>query len=656
MMRQCLVIVLWVMMVMIPVHAQTLNVVENEFIKIITGPEGFDHPRFSIETTGGDPSREEDNNLPLIYGRPKPWTSYTTVAVDATVYGFGTQTIKRAGKKALYGQVIASTITKNAMETIAKMGPIKGTQTLTLFRNPLTNVEDSVLIEYRLINESDTTKNVGLRMMMDTMLGKNDAAPFRIGNDSVESETSYKGDAIMDYWQSFDSLASPNIIAQGILRYTPASLTPPDELILMNWGALADNPYRVTTKKGRSFIRDGEDEPDTALALFYEKKPLGPQEARVYRTVMGLGGVSLAPGDLALGITAPSYISVTDPNVYTMVAYISNTGGFTAASANATITLPDGLTLVKGDQSQFLGNILSGGTRQLVYFVQMDPKNATEGNKNIEFTVSSETLADQVLTRPIIFTGQPKLTVTGIGKPTIKRGFDQFVDVPVEVRNASDVTVANVELALIPENTPFSIPSFDQSRQVIPVLDPRTNQQVSWKLKVDEWHGGTHQLPIQIKSVYTKPVTTNVPVQIQLGKPKAKLYYSEPSLFIGDYGYVWITLMDMATFSGLNLRLTWDGDYLAPIRVSPEPWLIESTSNAMEMFTSTYNALEISDLAAKNPPWRMIVGKWHFKVIDEGDVIVKLWQGDEQLDELKIILRKQEELLENEKEENDFDF
>ena len=35
----------------------------------------------------------------------------------------------------------------------------------------------------------------------------------------------------------------------------------------------------------------------------------------------------------------------------------------------------------------------------------------------------------------------------------------------------------------------------------------------------------------------------------------------------------------------------------------------------------------------------MIVGKWHFKVIDEGDVIVKLWQGDEQLDELKIILK-----------------
>ena len=45
----------------------TLNVVENDFIKMIVGPEGFDQGRFSIETTGGDPSRSNDNNLPLIY-------------------------------------------------------------------------------------------------------------------------------------------------------------------------------------------------------------------------------------------------------------------------------------------------------------------------------------------------------------------------------------------------------------------------------------------------------------------------------------------------------------------------------------------------------------------------------------------------------------
>ena len=654
-MKQIVQWMLWLMM-MISIQGQSLNVVQNEFIKIITGPEGFDHPRFSIETTGGDPSRDEDNQLPLIYGRPKPWTSYTTVAIDDVIYGFGTQTIKRAGKKAQYGQVVSSTITKNAMMAEAVMGPLRGIQTLTLFRNPITNVEDSVLIEYRLINESNTTKNIGLRMMMDTMLGKNDAAPFRIGNDAVQTETSYKGEEIMDYWQSFDSLATPNIIAQGILRYPPASLTPPDELILMNWGALADNPYRVRVNKGDSFIRDGEDEPDTALALFYDKKPLGPKEVRVYRTVMGLGGVTLAPGDLSLGITAPSYISVTDPDAYTMVAYISNTGGFTATSANATLQLPTGLTLVTGNQQEFLGDILPGGSRQLVYFVKMDHISATEGAKDISFVVSSNTLPDQILNRTVTFTGQPKLSIQSMGMPTIKRGFDQFVDVPIKITNESDVAVANVALTIKPRNSPLSVASFDQHEQMISVVDPHDSQQVSWKLKVDEWHGGTHQIPIQMKSVYTKAITQSVPIRIELGKPKAKLYFSQPSFFIGDYGYVWIALLDMTTFSGLNLKLTWNENLVLPIRVSPQPWLIESTKNAMEMFVVTQNAMEIMDLAAKDPPWRMIVGKWHFKVIKEGDVIIRLWQGDQLLDELKIVLRKQEELLENEIKEKNFDF
>ncbi len=648
-------ILLWVMMVMVSLNAQGLNVVENEFIKIITGPEGFDHPRFSIETTGGDPSRESDDNLPLIYGRPKPWTSYTSIAINDVVYGFGTQTVKRAGKKARYGQILATSVSENAMISVAKMGAIKATQTLALFRNPLTNVEDSVLIEYRLINESAVTKNIGLRIMMDTMLGKNDAAPFRIGNDAVIAETSYVGDAIMDYWQSFDSLASPNVIAQGILRYTPASLTPPDALILMNWGSLADQPYRVSINKGRSFIREGEDEPDTALALFYEKQPLGPNEARVYRTVMGLGGVSLAPGDLALGLTAPSYISVTDPNVYTMVAYISNTGGFTANDAVATIDLPSGLVLVTGNASESLGNILPGGSRQLVFLVKMDPKNAIEGTQQVRFVVNSSTLDDQTLTRAMVFTGQPKLTAVGIGAPKIQRGFDQFVDVPVEIKNESDVAVSEVLIALQPTG-PFSVPLFETRQKKIPVLDPNTSQQVSWKLKVDEWHSGTHQIPISLNSVYTKPSTINVPIRVTLGKPKGKLYYSEASVFLEEYGYVWITLMDMPTFSGLDLRLTWDPSYLKPIRVSPEPWLIESTDNALDAFSITHNVMEIQGLAAEKPPWRMIVGKWHFKALKEGDVTVKLWQGDTQLDELKIVLRKNEELLDNEKEENNFDF
>ena len=45
----------------------------------------------------------------------------------------------------------------------------------------------------------DVTQNIGLRMMFDTMLGGNDAAPFRIGDAAIESETVLKGTTFVTF-------------------------------------------------------------------------------------------------------------------------------------------------------------------------------------------------------------------------------------------------------------------------------------------------------------------------------------------------------------------------------------------------------------------------------------------------------------------------
>lgn len=645
-------VLIWFLYFSAIVSATTLNVIENDFVKIIVGPDGFDQGRFSIETTGGDPSRDNDDNLPLIYGRPKPWTSYTTIVIDKTNFGFGTQTVKRAGKKARYGQIVAKKILSDGIEIKTQIEEVFVTQTLKFFRNPLTNVKDSVLIEYHIYNDSNEEKNIGLRVMMDTMLGKNDAAPFRIGNESIIAEQAFYGDNILDYWQSFDSLVTPNVIAQGVLRYSPAALTPPDKLILMNWGTLADQPYDVNVVEGRSFIREGEVEPDTALALLWEKQLLSSKKARIYRTVMGLGGISLAPGDLSLGLSAPSELAVTDPNEYIIVAYISNTGGFSVKDSKAIISLPAGLKMVQGNQIEDLGEILANGSRQLAYKIKVDPKKVIEATRPIKLTIKSNTLSDQIIKRDVTFTGQPKLELKNVGEPLIKRGFDQFVDVPIQITNKSSVAISDIQIQIGTANA-LELPEFESKLKILEKLDPWESKQVSWKLKIAKWSQGDHEIPVVAKSVFTKNETINAKVSITLGKPMGKLFYSEPSFFVGDYGYIWMTLMDMPTFDGLDLTLTWDESYLKPIRVSPEPWLIESNNDIIENFNSTINVLEINDLSANNPPWRMIVGKWHFKVLEDGDTDVKLWQGNEQIDSIRLTLRK-EDKLKNE-EEVDFD-
>ena len=73
------------MMLLIPISTygnKKNNVLENEFIKIILNKGPQDQGRFSIETTNGDPLNLSDNNQLLIYGRPIPWTSYTTIKID----------------------------------------------------------------------------------------------------------------------------------------------------------------------------------------------------------------------------------------------------------------------------------------------------------------------------------------------------------------------------------------------------------------------------------------------------------------------------------------------------------------------------------------------------------------------------------------------
>ena len=71
----------------------------NEYIVIVINQNNNSKGRFAVETTGGAPYKESDKNKPLVYGRPNPWTSYTTIRIDGENYVFGGETERRAGKE-----------------------------------------------------------------------------------------------------------------------------------------------------------------------------------------------------------------------------------------------------------------------------------------------------------------------------------------------------------------------------------------------------------------------------------------------------------------------------------------------------------------------------------------------------------------------------
>ena len=153
----------------------------NEYIAINAAPGG----RFTIGTTGGDPNKTSDDYQKLLFGHPGGSTSYTTIRVNGISYIYE---INNSSFNADEGYNISS----------GSFGGLDVEQKLTLVSNPATDREDIAEIKYTVTNNTDEMQNAGLRIMLDTQLGYNDAAPFRVPQyGSITSENEIIGDDML---------------------------------------------------------------------------------------------------------------------------------------------------------------------------------------------------------------------------------------------------------------------------------------------------------------------------------------------------------------------------------------------------------------------------------------------------------------------------
>ncbi len=351
-------------------------VLANEYIAITVNGSGENTGRFSVNTTGGDPLRSDDDNKPLIYGRTNPWTSFTTVRVDSRDYVFGGPTFKRAGQGVPVGdRVKGPELVGDTIVTTYEMDRVQVTQTLGFARSLTTGLKDTARIEYVIANRGNVERRVGLRVVLDTMLGANDGAPFRVQEQSVLSDLSFLGQEVPQFWQAFDSLSLPQVTAQGTLKGN--ELTPPDRIFFTNWGSVADAPWDFDFIPQRDFTRAGEFELDSAMALMWEPVTVGPGQTVTYVSHYGMGGITIAPGKLSLGVTAPAQVvaRTESPEEFSVIAYVENSGEGKALDVAAIITLPNGFELVDGSSVKTLGDIEVNASAQVRWQVRaVQPK------------------------------------------------------------------------------------------------------------------------------------------------------------------------------------------------------------------------------------------------------------------------------------------
>lgn len=412
-------------------------VLENEYIAIIVNAREEDTGRFSVNTTGGDPDRTGDEDKPLVFGTersPGPWTSYTTLRIDGRNYVFGGPTGKRAGRVGPFmtPEVLPEAVDDREIRTTWRAGDVRITQRLTISPGVTTGRFDTARIEYEVTNTGQAAHRVGLRVVLDTLLGRNDGAPFQVGGRAVTTDTAFRGDSIPDYFQAFDSLGDPRVVSQGTLR--AFDTTVPDEVYFTNWGSLADGVWNFEFVPGRDFARVGEEfEQDSAVALFWNEQPLAPGESRTYVTYYGLGGITIAPGHLSLGITSPARIdgSHGEDVTFEIRAYIENTGDWIARDTVVRLENPNPLRIVEGPAAVELGDMAPRESRQVVWRVAVPAGSAGEFTYRV--AVRSSNADPNRVDRGIAVTAPAFLTATLTGPDRLDIVDESWEPVPFTV-------------------------------------------------------------------------------------------------------------------------------------------------------------------------------------------------------------------------------
>ncbi len=417
------------------------NYVENDFIHLYCSNK----IRYGLKTTGGNPENPNDDNKNLLY----PTTSRMFVSIDGSVSTLGSDStpVPDAQSKRI-------TTSKNYSNgiTVEKI--------LTIVPNGNTSREDTVEFKMVVTNNSTENHEVGARIMLDTMLGSNDDAPFRMPNlGAVTMRTQLEGSDIPEIYQAFNNLSEPTVVSTGTFA---RGADKPDIVQFNRWGISTDNNLIPACD---STLEIG----DSAVNSIWNEKTLAPGKSIAYKTYYGLGEfVASGNAELVVGATkvTPNFVINEDGTGYepvSLIGYVQNTGTEGLDNVNIGIELPAGVTLVSGEAAINVGSLRAGDTNQAAWTFNAEPANV---ERVVTVTVSgwvgeNTEAAQQVSYQYVIpaIEGAPEVpTEEPTSEATEETATEPETDAPTSATNPT-VPVATEAPTSAPTAAPTSAPT-----------------------------------------------------------------------------------------------------------------------------------------------------------------------------------------------------
>jgi hypothetical protein len=197
---------------------------------------------------------------------------------------------------------------------------------------------DTVLVRYIMQNNDKVPHKVGMRFMIDTLIGNNDGVPFAVPGLPGLVDRSHDFRAAREVPDFIQALEFPNLAMPGTVAHMTVklggSVEPPDRVSITAWqGASLNWEIPLADPNG-----------DSALVLYWNEKELRPGDKREIGYAYGLGSVSSADPAGTLAITlAGSFEPGKD---FTITAYVRHP----VNKQTLTLELPDGLERLNGDK------------------------------------------------------------------------------------------------------------------------------------------------------------------------------------------------------------------------------------------------------------------------------------------------------------------
>ncbi len=251
--------------------------VNNDFIEVAVS-DRYPGTNFTLGITGGLPNTPYDNNKPVLFGHPNPYTSFTTLLIDGKELIYGSQE-----GKLIDDPYISSN--RKSIERSWGYGNIVVKQKVTLVVSEWseTKFEDTAQLQYIIINNDDVEHQVGIRVLFDTMLGQNDSALIRTSNFPFTGfEQDFYTPHIPSWWIAIEGEQRKVLFsAQGTIKGYGA--TPPDRFVIANWSNIFKTKWHYSTNGELGIVHD------SAVAMWWQPVTVPPGKVHIVCTYIGLG-------------------------------------------------------------------------------------------------------------------------------------------------------------------------------------------------------------------------------------------------------------------------------------------------------------------------------------------------------------------------------